>query len=355
MLAYSVHHHRLAFSFAAKTSRSSLSFKDSWYVVLKDDEGKSGIGEIAPLEGLSIEYQSDFETIIHQYIQNALPDLPGSLNELTNYPSIRFGLETAWKDLNSSSSMILYPGKFSAGEQGIRINGLIWMGSLDFMMQQLHEKIRKGFTCIKIKVGAIRREDELLLFQTIRNEYQAKDLEIRIDANGAFPADQALEKLSELAAFNIHSVEQPITPGQWEAMAHLCRQSPIPVALDEELIGVYLAENRQKLLEEIRPQFIILKPSLTGGIQASEEWIAIAEQLGIDYWVTSALEGNIGLNAIAQWTAGIHPTLPQGLGTGQLYTNNIPSPLCIRGEQLYYEPAQNWEFPFLKSESNVHL
>lgn len=347
MIAYSLHHHRLAFNFAAKTSRSSLSFKDCWYVVLKDDEGKSGIGEIAPLEGLSLEYQSDFESIIHQKIQSTLPNLPYSLNQLDSYPSIRFGMETAWKDLNAAESMILHPSPFTSGDKGIRINGLIWMGTLDFMMEQLHEKIAKGFTCIKIKVGAIQWEDELRLFKAIRNEYEAKDLEIRIDANGAFPADNALEKLNQLAKFRIHSIEQPIKAGQTEAMAGLCRQSPIPVALDEELIGKYLEEDRQQLLEQIRPQYIILKPSLTGGIQASEEWISIAENLGIAYWVTSALEGNIGLNAIAQWTARKNPVLPQGLGTGQLYSNNIPSPLTIRGEELYYEPEHRWQFPYI--------
>lgn len=343
MIRYQLQKHRLIFNFPAKTSRSSLQHKDSWFIFLQDDSGKTGIGEIAPLEGLSPEYIHDFEPLIHLKVQESLADIPSGLSTLADFPSIQFGLETAWRSLQSSDPMILFPGLFTEGRFGIPINGLVWMGELDFMMQQLHEKIEKGFRCIKIKIGAIDFEDELSLLKTIRNRYSNQELEIRLDANGAFAPSKAMQLLDTLASFSIHSIEQPIKAGQYEEMARICQESPIPVALDEELIGITSLTAKRELLQQIKPQYIILKPSLAGGFEASEAWIQVAGQQGIGHWVTSALESNIGLNAIAQWSASLKPQIPQGLGTGQLYSNNIPSPLHIQNDSLYYLPEKSWE------------
>ena len=268
------------------------------------------------------------------------------LKELVAFPSIQFGVEQAFRSVAASQWYELFPSDFITGKDAIPINGLIWMGSPDFMKAQIKEKLAQGFRCIKMKIGAINFEEEYRILKALRNEFLASDIEIRVDANGAFQATEALVYLERLAALQLHSIEQPIRAGQWEAMAELCEQTPLPIALDEELIGVFTSEEKQRLLREIQPQYIILKPSLIGGYRGSEEWITLAETLGIGWWVTSALESNIGLNAIAQWTYTLHSPMPQGLGTGALYTNNLPFPLYVENGRLGFNPYERVTFPF---------
>ena len=268
------------------------------------------------------------------------------LKELVAFPSIQFGVEQAFRSVTASQWYELFPSDFTTGKDAIPINGLIWMGSPDFMKAQIKEKLAQGFRCIKMKIGAIDFEEEYRILKALRNEFSASDIEIRVDANGAFQATEALVYLERLAALQLHSIEQPIRAGQWEAMAELCEQTPLPIALDEELIGVFTSEEKQRLLREIQPQYIILKPSLIGGYRGSEEWITLAETLGIGWWVTSALESNIGLNAIAQWTYTLHSPMPQGLGTGALYTNNLPFPLYVENGHLGFNPCERVTFPF---------
>ena len=253
------------------------------------------------------------------------------------YPSIRFGIETALLDLKHGGTGMLFDTPFSKGKAGILINGLIWMGNPAYMMEQTEAKLLLGFKCLKMKIGAIGIEQELLFLRTLRDRFPVSQLELRVDANGAFMESEAIPILEQLASIHIHSIEQPLAAGGWEAMGRICRQSPIPIALDEELIGLYNSQERIEMLEIIRPQYIILKPSLLGGFQASQEWIQLASERNIGWWVTSALESNIGLNAIAQWASSFPLQMPQGLGTGALYTNNVPSRLCIRGEQLWLD------------------
>jgi L-alanine-DL-glutamate epimerase-like enolase superfamily enzyme len=241
-------------------------------------------------------------------------------------------------------SNILYPSAFTNGSAAIKINGLIWMGTNAEMFQQIEKKLQEGFTCLKLKIGAINFEEEVSLLQYIRDNFSANILELRVDANGAFNVNEASEKLKLLSNFNLHSIEQPVKAGQYNTMASLCSISPLPIALDEELIGINSFNEKRNLLVTISPQYIILKPSLLGGFSACEEWITIANELNIGWWVTSALESNIGLNAIAQWTYTLKNTMPQGLGTGQLYTNNFDSPLTLRGEFLYHLPNINWQY-----------
>lgn len=341
--------HILKFKKPGGTSRGVLQQKDSWFVIVWDDENpqKKGIGECGIIPGLSIDDRPDFEDKLSKIIKEIeyFEYLEG--NDLADYPSIRFGFETALLDLKSEQERILFPTAFTRGQEGININGLIWMGSFDFMKKQINEKINAGFNCIKLKIGAIDFKEELRLLSLIRNEYSVKDLELRVDANGAFLPEDALEKLNRLAEFDLHSIEQPIRVKQVDEMAELCRNSPIPVALDEELIGVTEIEDMRRMLQQIHPQYLILKPGLLGGFKQCELFISEAEKLNINWWITSALESNIGLNAIAQWTYVQKSSLPQGLGTGQLYTNNIPSPLEIRKDVLYYNPVNKWKLNFL--------
>jgi o-succinylbenzoate synthase len=261
---------------------------------------------------------------------------------LRNYPSVLFGIETALLHLKHRTTAF-FDTPFSRGEQGIRINGLIWMGTYDEMFARINEKLKAGFKCVKLKIGAIDFERELALIAYIRQHFSADVLELRVDANGAFSLDDVEQKLAQLAKYQIHSIEQPIKAGQWQAMGNLCRNTPIPIALDEELIGVNAIERKTALLDTIRPQYIILKPSLHGAMRGSDEWISMAEARGIGWWATSALESNVGLNAIAQWVATHNITLPQGLGTGLLFSTNVPMPLKIVGDKLYYGVAQNAE------------
>jgi o-succinylbenzoate synthase len=336
--------HMFKFKFEAGTSRGVLHSRTSWFVQLHGGKGENstfGLGECAPLPGLSIDHMDDLEIeldiLCHQINKGQNPELP------VQFPSIRFGFEMAQKDLFSGGARILYPSAFTEGTSGIPINGLVWMGHFDFMKKQVKEKIDAGFDCIKIKIGAIDFEKELDLIRMIRKEFGPDDMEIRVDANGAFNPEEALEKLKRLSAFELHSIEQPIRQGHWREMSELCEKSPLPIALDEELIGIMDTAKKQKLLSEIKPRYIILKPSLLGGFKASEEWIQLAEKQGTGWWVTSALESNIGLNALAQWTFQLGNMMPQGLGTGQLYTNNIESPLIIEKGKLYYRPEAEWK------------
>ncbi len=338
----------LQFKHPSGTSKGILTERVSWFIFLSSHQNPEikGIGECGPLKGLSLDDRVDFEDKLAEVCIN--PNNFLNNNEaLKDFPSIRFGLEMAVLDLKQGGEKVLFPSTFVEGKDSISINGLVWMGSYETMLKQVREKIESGFTCIKLKIGAINFADEIKLIESIRKEYSPGQVEIRVDANGAFKPEEALEKLKHLSQFNIHSIEQPIATKKWENMAELCLKSPIPVALDEELIGIFDAGQKEKLLETIKPQFIILKPTLLGGFKDSQEWIDLAEELGISWWVTSALESNIGLNAIAQWTYTLGNKMAQGLGTGQLYINNFDCPLNIKEGKLFYDPKEKWNLEVL--------
>lgn len=325
----------LHFRQPAGTSRGVYTTRRVWYLHLTSDSqpGREGIGECAPLPNLSCDDLPHYEQLLSSLCQEAAQS-GIDYERLRPYPSILFGLETAFRHFERGTAS-LWDTPFSRGEQGIPINGLIWMGSYTQMLAQIEAKMQAGFRCIKLKIGAIHFEEELSLLKMIRRHFSAKEIELRVDANGAFSPAEALEKLQRLSELDLHSIEQPIRAGQWDSMARLSQLSPLPIALDEELIGVHSTSRKKELLETIHPQYIILKPSLHGGLRGSQEWIAAASQLGIGWWITSALESNIGLNAIAQWCATLHNPLPQGLGTGALFTDNIPMPLEVRGDELW--------------------
>ena len=327
------------------TSRGVLTQKETWFIVISNKD-KQGIGECGILRGLSVDDRPDFEDKLNWVCKNIAKDLNSLVNELVEFPAIQFGLEMAFLSLESDNEFILFPSAFTKGEDSIPINGLIWMGDKLFMKQQIKSKIEAGFTCIKMKIGAIDFEIELDLLKSIRDEFSSKDIELRVDANGAFTATEALERLQRLSQFDLHSIEQPIKQGQFEDMSRLCELSPLSIALDEELIGIFDVTKKEELLQTIHPQYIILKPSLIGGFKGSHEWIEIAEKQNIKWWITSALESNIGLNAIAQWTYTLNNEMPQGLGTGSLFTNNFLSPLKVENGTLRYEPKQQWNLNF---------
>jgi len=334
---------RYVFSFKmpSGTSRGILYEKPSYFLRIYDDQS-SGIGECGLLPGLSIDPKGGYENELREVCERIDEGPEVLLPLLQDFPSLRFGVEMAFLDYHAAQPFILYPSLFTTGKARQVINGLIWMGDFTFMREQLRLRLSEGFRCIKMKIGAIDFEEELALLGKIRSEFRPKDLELRVDANGAFSPEEALEKLKKLSEFHLHSIEQPIRAGQIDEMARICALSPIPVALDEELIGVHLTEEKHHLLQTIRPQYIILKPSLIGGYASSKEWIAAAEEVAAGWWVTSALESNVGLNAIAQWTYTLGSAMPQGLGTGSLYTNNIPSPLNIASGTLGYDPEGTW-------------
>ncbi|MGC9354085.1 MAG: o-succinylbenzoate synthase [Mariniphaga sp.] len=335
--------YELHFKRPATTSRGTYKTRTVWFLMLEEN-GKTGVGECAPLPGLSSETPEQVERLLHEISTDPRKFIQHP--ELTrNISSVHFGLETALQDLQNGGCQILFPSDFSEGKQGIPINGLIWMGEPDFMLNQIQEKIEAGFRCIKLKIGSLDFDKELKILESIREKYDAGQVTLRVDANGAFSPDEALEKLHRLAPLHIHSIEQPIAAGQWEKMADVCKESPVPVALDEELIGIHSRQEKEKLLETIRPQFLILKPSLHGGFSGCSEWIGLAEQRSVGWWITSYLESNIGLNAIAQWTFHKKAKGHQGLGTGGLFTDNIPSPLEIRGEELWFNPDKKFQFP----------
>lgn len=296
-----------------------------------------GVGECAPLPVLSCDDIEDYAAVLRAFCdgfeRTGVIDYEG----MRDYPSMLFGLETALAHFNAGSTM-LFDTPFSRGGEGIPINGLVWMGTFEEMSARIEEKIRQGFGCIKLKIGSIDFDREIELIRQIRGRFGRKDIELRVDANGAFMPDEAMERLEMLARYDIHSIEQPVRAGQWEVMADLCRRSPLPVALDEELIGVNDSIRKRELLDKIQPAYIILKPSLHGGMKGTREWVELAAMRGIGSWVTSALESNVGLNAVAQLTADIYGSsivMPQGLGTGQLFTDNIPMPIEIRKDMLW--------------------
>ena len=327
----------LHFKQPAGTSRGVYNTRKVWYIEISSMENPSikGIGECAPLPNLSCDDVPQFEEVLQQACSRVAREGNIPTESLRNYPSILFGLETALRHYETGS-LALWDTPFSRGEAGIPINGLIWMGNFEEMYRQIEAKMEAGYRCIKLKIGAIDFDAELTLLKHIRSRFSVKDIELRVDANGAFSPAEAMHKLDALSKLDLHSIEQPIRAGQWEEMARLTARTPLPIALDEELIGHNIPEIKKELLSAIRPQYIILKPSLHGGICGSNEWIAEAEKQNIGWWVTSALESNIGLNAIAQWCATLHNALPQGLGTGQLFTDNIDLPLEIRKDCLWF-------------------
>lgn len=329
--------HQLQFKQPAGTSRGTYTTRDVWYLHLTSDRypGRVGIGECAPLPKLSCDDLSDYESVLSRICVQVAAEEAFSAEALRNYPSILFGLETAFRHLEVGS-FALRDTPFSRGEVGIPINGLIWMGDYKKMLQQIETKMQTGFRCIKLKIGAINFDEELALIRFIRAHFSAREVELRVDANGAFSSVDAMDKLNRLAELDLHSIEQPIRAGQWDEMARLTAETPLPIALDEELIGINNPEDKQRLLDFIRPQYIILKPSLHGGIAGGNEWIHEAGKRNINWWITSALESNIGLNAIAQWCATFDNPLPQGLGTGVLFTDNIDMPLEVRKDCLWY-------------------
>ncbi|MDX9847301.1 MAG: o-succinylbenzoate synthase [Tenuifilaceae bacterium] len=334
---------RIDFQFIqpGQTSRGTLHSKPSWFIIISND-GKKGIGECSVIPGLNPEYADGYEQKIQEVVDDINAGAIPNLSDLKDFPSICFGLETALLDLKTEDSGILFPSDFTTGNQGIPINGLIWMGTKAEMQARIREKLDSGFRVLKLKVGALNFDEEISLLKSIRREFSPDDLELRLDANGAFSPRNAMERLNWLSDSNIHSIEQPIRAGQWDEMARLCFDSPIPIALDEELIGNSDTSTKSQLLAHIRPQYIILKPSLIGGLEMSNEWIELAKGQNIGWWATSALESNVGLNAISQWVFTQNTSMVQGLGTGQVFSNNIPSPLQLRGAELYYNPTIRW-------------
>ncbi|WP_372774000.1 o-succinylbenzoate synthase [Mangrovibacterium sp.] len=333
--------HELEFKQPSGTSRGVLKTRTVWYLYL-EEAGTTGVGECAPLPGLSIETPEQVDYMIEDVCSDPLY-FEENRELLIDYPSLRFALETALLDLRNGGHHLLFPSAFTAGKAGIPINGLIWMNDAETMQSQIEAKLNEGYRCIKLKIGAIDFGRELDLLRFIRKRYSSEQVTLRVDANGAFKVDEAKEKLQQLAEFNLHSIEQPIVAGRWADMAKLCDDTPIPIALDEELIGINKHEDKQLLLDMIRPQYLILKPSLHGGLSGCDEWIELAKERNIGWWITSYLESNIGLNAIAQWAFSKNARTYQGLGTGQLFTNNIDSPLEIRGEQLWFDPAKGFD------------
>ncbi|WP_339921978.1 o-succinylbenzoate synthase [uncultured Cyclobacterium sp.] len=345
----------LNFKFEAGTSRGVLKEKITYFIQVTSDQfpGTIGIGEAGPLKGLSKDDVPNFfeeaikilKLVEKMELQASQEVLLRQVNNmmLQDFPSVQFGLETALLDLINGGQRKLLDNAFYASGSPLPINGLVWMGEKAFMERQIDQKIEQGYDCIKMKIGAIDFDQECELLGKIRSRFSTDKISIRVDANGAFAPQDAFKKLERLAKFEIHSIEQPIQPGLIDEMRELCKQSPIPIALDEELIGIYGRENKLQLLESIRPHFLILKPTLLGGIVSTRDWVALAQQTDTGWWMTSALESNIGLNAIAQLTSSLKAEMPQGLGTGQLYHNNLDSPLKILNGKLSYDSTLDWK------------
>ncbi|MEN8788786.1 MAG: o-succinylbenzoate synthase [Flavobacteriaceae bacterium] len=331
----------LDFKNPSGTSRGILTTKESYFIIIRERE-RIGVGECGLLKGLSIDDVDDYEDILSEVCEQISLGFNALKERYYRYPSIQFGLEQAFRSLDARDPFLLFPSSFTGGHSSIPINGLIWIGDEDFLYEQLEQKIASGFQCIKMKVGALDFDTELRFIKTLRQRYSTNEVQLRLDANGAFQPAEALDKLKLLSQYEIHSIEQPVAQGQLKIMTDLCRKSPIPIALDEELIGLFTVDKKRELLERVRPHYIILKPSLVGGFSGSQEWIDLAMELKIGWWITSALESNIGLNAIAQWTSTLNTTMYQGLGTGGLYTNNFKSPLEIRQGMLYYDRGVEW-------------
>ncbi|SFU46285.1 o-succinylbenzoate synthase [Pustulibacterium marinum] len=333
----------LNFKRPSGTSRGVLTTKETWFLILSEDNN-IGVGECGILRTLSFDDRPDYEQKLKWVCEHIYLGEKELLLQLEDFPSIQFGLEQAFLSLKSKSKFELFPSEFTNGKTAIPINGLVWMGEKEFMKSQIEEKLKAGFDCIKLKIGAIDFDAELDLLKYIRSQFTSDEIEIRVDANGAFQPKNALEKLKRLSEFELHSIEQPIKTGQVQEMAKLCETTPLDIALDEELIGVTSFNKKQQIVTEIQPQYIILKPSLIGGFQGSKEWIELAEKNSMGWWITSALESNVGLNAIAQFTYTLNSKMPQGLGTGSLYTNNFDSPLEVKQGTLTYDPNKDWNF-----------
>ncbi len=345
MLKASYKKYILDFKRPSGTSRGVMTEKETWFLILEEN-GKKGIGECGILRTLSADDRPDYEEKLKWVCDNIHLGKEKLWESLLEFPSLQFGAEMAFQSLQSETPFLLFPSAFTEGKKNIPINGLVWMGEPAFMKQQIEEKLAQGFNCIKLKIGAIYFEKELELLRFIRQNYDASTIEIRVDANGGFTSNEALFKLNQLSGFELHSIEQPIQKNQHDSMAELCKRTPFPIALDEELIGVFNLAEKEELLRKIKPQYIILKPSLIGGFRGSKEWISLAEKYDIGWWITSALESNIGLNAIAQWTFLQQNPMPQGLGTGGLYTNNFDCPLEVKNGELVYNPSLDWNANF---------
>ena len=340
MLKASYKKYQLQFKFNALTSRGGMNVKNGYYLLISDEQ-YTGIGECSFIEGLSIDDLANYEATLQLLCEHITSGHAEPLPALDRFPSIKAGWEMAKKDLENGGVKILYPSAFTHGKAQIPINGLIWMGNRAFMLQQLTQKLEDGFKCIKLKVGAINFEEEVMLLDFIRQKFPPDVIEIRLDANGAFNPSDVFTKLDTLSKFGIHSIEQPVRQGQLELMAQVCNASPIPVALDEELIDLRDIK-KDELIRFIKPDYLILKPTLLGGFESCNEWINLAAEKNVAWWATSALESNIGLNAIAQWIFTKSETVVQGLGTGGLYTNNVSSPLFISKGYLGYNPLMPW-------------
>ncbi|GJM30587.1 MAG: o-succinylbenzoate synthase [Cyclobacteriaceae bacterium] len=346
-LAAAFEKYTLRFRFDAGTSRGVLRLRDTYFLKIWDGQKPEfkGVGEAGPLPGLSPDYavvEQELKRLCDQLPDYEVPTTNKSVNDLLDLvpstaPSVRFALELALKDLINGGRGLLYQGPFTNGTYTVPINGLVWMGSFQFMKDQVDQKIKDGYRCIKVKIGAIDFDKECGLLKYIRETYGTR-ISIRADANGAFGKGDVFKKLERLAEFSLHSLEQPVKPGQIDLMKGLCTFQSVPIALDEELIGHNSLPEQQAILDSISPRFIVLKPTLVGGLAATERWIRLAEERGIGWWITSALESNVGLNGLAQFTAGFSPSLPQGLGTGLLFHNNTASKLSIRNGRLHYHP-----------------
>ncbi len=341
------HNYILNFKQASGTSRGVLNVKETWFIIIENN-GKKGIGECGILRGLSCDDRPDYEEKLNWTCKNINLGKDTLWEMLLEFPSIQFGVEMAFLSLASKTPFLLFESDFTTGKKSILINGLVWMGNESFMKQQIEEKLAQGFKCIKLKIGAIDFQKELDLLHFIRQNFNEETIQIRVDANGAFSSNEALNKIKQLTGYKLHSIEQPIQKNNTDSMAELCKNTTIDIALDEELIGVFSIEEKEALLLKIKPQYIILKPSFVGGFRGTKEWILLAEKHKIGWWITSALESNIGLNAIAQFTYLQQNSMPQGLGTGALYTNNFECPLEVLDGKLWYNDSKNWEFNFEK-------
>ncbi len=345
----------LRFKKPAGTSRGALHTKETFFLKLADPDDPTcfGLGECAPLTGLSVDGGAGFEDKLAEVCQQLNEGLSPVDLDLAGYPALAFGLEMALLDWFGGGQRRLFAASFFTGDQAIPTHGLIWMGDRADMLGQVRRKVEQGFTCIKMKIGTLEFAEECALLTDIRREFSADKIELRLDANGAFTLENVLVRLQRLAEFEIAALEQPLKPGQWEAMAALCADSPIPLALDEELIDISTSTEKYTLLQTIRPHYLVLKPSLIGGFQSAEEWITLAEHAGVGWWVNSMLESNVGLNALCQWVSTLKPTLTQAMGTGQLFENNIPSPLQLKGTTLIYDQALAWDFSQINDIDNL--
>ncbi|MFB6258440.1 MAG: o-succinylbenzoate synthase [Flavobacteriales bacterium] len=335
----------LRFKEPAGTSRGTLTDKPSWFIFVHEEENPviQGVGECSLIPHLSPEWDRKLEKKVEE-VCSKIEEQERYIEEgLRDWPALRFALETALQDLHKNASKELFPSAFTSGAKPIPINGLIWMDEPERMHEQIEQKIGEGFDCIKLKIGARDWEAEKSLLQSVREKYSSETIQLRVDANGAFSKNEAFEILETLKALEVHSIEQPIAPGAVDDMAELCRKGAIPVALDEELIGVNDRQAKRELIEKVLPGYLVLKPSLVGGFKGGSEWLDLAHEFGIGWWMTSALESNIGLNAIAQWCYKFKNPLYQGLGTGGLFIDNVDSPLKVDDGHLWYDAEEEWD------------